>query len=98
MHVAGNLSHMYGSISNRLDTIGSFKPDDVKFWLAVRKANKDYEENGEHQCDEPVSKYFMQWLEQQWGIKIYMTDSGNYSTEFDVVSPDKYTMFVLKYS
>lgn len=98
MQVSPNVDSLYGTMTARLDTIGSFKQDDVKFWLAIRKANQDYEVNGEHGYYEPSQKYFMKWLEEQWGIKIYMTDSGNYSTVYDVVSPDKYTMFVLKYS
>lgn len=98
MQVSPNVDSLYGTMTARLDTIGSFKPNDFIFWMAIRKANQDYEKNGEHGYYEPSAKYFMKWLEAQWGIKIFMMDSGNYSTEYEIVSPDKYTMFVLKYS
>jgi hypothetical protein len=98
MQVSANIDHLYGTMTSRLDTIGSFNPNDVRFWLAVRRSNSDYEQNADHGEYLPTTLTFMSWLEEMWGVKITMLDSGNYDTTYEIISPDKYTMFVLKYS
>ena len=89
---------LYGTTEQRMDTLGSFKPDDLTFWSCVKRSYKDYEANGNHGYYEPAQVYFMRWLEEDWGVKLYMIENGNYSREYDIISPDKYTMFLLKYN
>jgi hypothetical protein len=98
MPVSANINHLYGTMTSRLDTIGRFTPGDVRFWMAVRRANSDYEKNADHGEYLPTALAFMQWMEENWGVKLILLDSGDWDTKYDIVSPDKYTMFVLKYT
>ena len=83
---------IYGDMTARLNTIGSFDADQIQSWRCIRRANTDWKLTQTGNTEE-----FIKWLVETWGIKLN-TDNGNYSTLFDIVSPDKYTMFVLKYS
>lgn len=98
MPVSANIDHLYGSMSSRLDTISSMTQYTISFWQAVKRANADYERTADHGEYLPTASVFMQWMEDNWGIKLILLDSGNWDTKYDIVSPDKYTMFVLKYS
>lgn len=98
MPVSANLNNLYGSLSSRLDTVGSMSAETIAFWQNIKRANTDYEQNGNHGYYEPNSVYFIKWLEENWGVKLTLLDSGNYDSKFEIISPDKYTMFVLKYS
>ena len=91
-------NELYGTTEQRMDTFGSFKTNDVTFWMSIKRSYKDYEQNGNHGYYEPAQQYFVKWLEEHWGVKIYVSDNGNYSREYNIISPDKYTMFLLKYS
>jgi hypothetical protein len=98
VEVSANLDHLYGTMSSRLDTIGSMTQDTIVFWQSVKRANDDYEQNADHGKHIPTALAFMQWMEDRWGIKLILLDSGNWSTDYKIITPDKYTMFVLKYS
>jgi hypothetical protein len=78
----------------RMDTIVSFTADQIQIWRCIQKANTDWKMTVRNTA---TTEEFIKWLVETWGIKL-TTDNGNYTTHFDIVSADKYTMFVLKYS
>lgn len=85
---------IYGDMTARLDTIGSFTADQINIWRCVQRCNTDWKSTVRHSDD---IQEFVKWLAETWGIKL-TTVQGSYSADFDVVSPDKYTMFLLKYN
>ena len=85
---------IYGDMTARLDTIGSFDADQIQSWRCIKRANTDWKLTVRNTND---TEEFIKWLVETWGIKL-ITDNGNYTTHFNIVSADKYTMFVLKYS
>lgn len=99
MQVTANVDHLYGTMTSRMDTIGTFTPATIAFWQSVKIAKSDYDKSvhsgglfNVRQID------FVNWLEDTWGIQLHISDSGNYESDFKIISDDKYTMFVLKYS
>ena len=84
---------IYGDMTARLNTIGSFDADQIQSWRCIQRANTDWKLTVKNTNTEE----FIKWLVETWGIKLN-TDNGNYTAHFDIVSADKYTMFVLKYS
>lgn len=85
---------IYGNMTARLDTIGSFDAGQIENWRCIQRANTDWKLTVRNIND---TEEFVKWLVETWGIKLN-TDNGNYTAHFDIVSADKYTMFVLKYS
>ena len=85
---------IYGDMTARLNTIGSFDADQIQSWQCIQRANTDWKLAVRNTND---TEEFVKWLVETWGIKLN-TDNGNYTAHFDIVSADKYTMFVLKYS
>ena len=85
---------IYGDMTARLNTIGSFDADQIQSWRCIQRANTDWKLTVRNTND---TEEFIKWLVETWGIKL-TTDNGNYTTHFNIVSADKYTMFVLKYS
>jgi hypothetical protein len=92
---------IYGDMTARMDTIVSFTADQIQIWRCIQRANTDWkisERNHDHPNNSVWhTEKFIKWLAETWGIKL-TTDNGNYTTNFDIISADKYTMFVLKYS
>ena len=90
---------IYGDMTARLNTIGSFDADQIQSWRCIQRANTDWKISVRNHSNNSVlnTEEFIKWLVETWGIKLN-TDNGNYTALFDIVSADKYTMFVLKYS
>ena len=90
---------IYGDMTARLNTIGSFDADQIQSWRCIQRANTDWKISVRNHPNnsESNTEEFIKWLVETWGIKLN-TDNGNYTALFDIVSADKYTMFVLKYS
>lgn len=99
MQVNLDANIIYGDMTARLNTIGSFDADQIQSWRCIQRANTDWKLTVRNHPNNSVSntEEFIKWLVETWGIKLN-TDNGNYTALFDIVSPDKYTMFVLKYS
>lgn len=93
MQVNLDANIIYGDMTARLNTIGSFDADQIQSWRCIQRANTDWKLTVKNTNTEE----FIKWLVETWGIKLN-TDNGNYTALFDIVSADKYTMFVLKYS
>ena len=94
MQVSLDANIIYGDMTARMDTIVSFTADQIQIWRCIQKANTDWKMTVRNTA---TTEEFIKWLVETWGIKL-TTDNGNYTTHFDIVSADKYTMFVLKYS
>ena len=94
MQVNLDANIIYGDMTARLNTIGSFDADQIQSWRCIQRANTDWKLTVRNTND---TEEFIKWLVETWGIKLN-TDNGNYTALFDIVSADKYTMFVLKYS
>ena len=94
-----NANVIYGDMTARLNTIGSFDADQIQSWRCIQRANTDWKMTLRNHPNNSGSntEEFIKWLVETWGIKLN-TDNGNYTALFDIVSADKYTMFVLKYS
>lgn len=86
---------LYSNPESRLDTVGSFSHSEINFWQQIRRANREFQKQ-----KTSVSKpdNFVSWMLEHWGIKLQVLDNGNYSPEFEISEPDKYTLFLLKYS
>jgi hypothetical protein len=99
MQVSLDANIIYGDMTARMDTIGSFDADQIQNWRCIQRANTDWKMTVRNHPtnSESNTEEFIKWLAETWGIKLN-TDNGNYTTHFDIVSADKYTMFVLKYS
>lgn len=89
---------MYNTNEDRLDTV--IGGTDIHFWMLIRRAKNDYEKNECHGYYEPTTEKFIKWLEEMWGVRIYMSEDGYNiaGNRFDIIAHDKYTMFMLKYS
>jgi len=94
MQVDLDANVIYGDMTARLDTIGSFNVGQIQGWRCIQQANSDWKLTV-REIDN--TEAFIKWLVETWGIKL-TTVSGSYAADFDIVSADKYTMFVLKYS
>ena len=94
MQVNLDANIIYGDMTARLNTIGSFDADQIQSWRCIQRANTDWKLTVRNTNN---TEEFVKWLVETWGIKLN-TDNGNYTALFDIVSADKYTMFVLKYS
>ena len=87
---------IYGDMTARLDTIGSFDADQIQSWRCIQRANTDWKMTVRNHPNNSVlnTEEFIKWLVETWGIKLN-TDNGNYTALFDIVSADKYTMLSL---
>jgi hypothetical protein len=99
MQVNLDANVIYADMTARMDTIGSFDADQIQIWRCIQRANTDWKISVRNHPNnsESNTEEFIKWLVETWGIKLN-TDNGNYTVLFDIVSADKYTMFLLKYS
>ena len=90
---------IYGDMTARMDTIGNFDADQIQSWRCIHRANTDWKMTQRNHPNNSVlnTEEFIKWLVETWGIKL-TTTNGDWVAHFDIVSADKYTMFVLKYS
>jgi len=92
---------IYGDVTARMDTIGTFSATEIQVWQAVRRANTDWKKNvrwTKHPNDSVLNSVeFTKWLAETWGIQLYFKDSS-WMTEFDIIDDSAYTMFLLKYN
>ena len=86
---------LYSNPESRMDTVGSFTTSEINFWQQIRRANREFQKQ-KTSVSEPDN--FVGWMLEHWGIRLQVLDNGNYSPEFEIIEPDKYTLFLLKYS
>ncbi len=90
---------IYGDVTFRMDTVGTFSATEIQVWQAVRRANTDWKKAGRVRAIDSVlnSVEFTKWLAETWGIQLHFKD-GSWVTEFDIIDDSAYTMFLLKYN
>jgi hypothetical protein len=77
----------------------NFRKNRWDYWAALKKARKDYlkdigELDGQFDAFE-----FDNWLANNYGLKINVTDTtGNITDSYVVIDEKKYLIFLLKYS
>lgn len=63
------------------------------FWRCLKRANEDYLE-----LDPTGEGTFREFMEANYGIKIYHDNNGQMLGTFDIVNESLYTFFKLKYT
>lgn len=78
-------------------------PEDVmasehrkQYWGALHAVRKEYREavgdnNG------MVGPTMPHWVEQKYGLRMGQDGSGNYTQDYEVVNPNRFLLFRLKY-
>lgn len=84
---------LYSTPDSRLDTVGSFTENQIEVWMMIRSANAEYRE--QFGSDFKTADW-LQWLNDQWGIRIRHLDLG-LDKNYEIVDEEKFLMFVLKY-
>lgn len=81
-------ANLYQHSEVRYDTVGTFNSSEIEIWMSIQKARQAYSGDEE----------FRHWLLDQWGVELFLADDGhNLSPHFKIQSPEKFTMFLLKY-
>lgn len=70
--------------------------NDVTVWMSIRSAKKDFDLT-DHPPYESSTIGFQKWLHDTWGITVTLSDDGYLSPLYQIVSEEKYVMFVLRY-
>jgi hypothetical protein len=67
-----------------------------QYWNALHSVRREYREAvGENEAmTGPTMPY---WVEQKYGLKMGLDDSGNYTQFYDVVDPKRFMLFQIKY-
>lgn len=91
-----NKNHLYSDRDTRLNTlIGSDQSRD--HWRSLQQARAEYI----NQCLEQDQAFellgFSQWLEDVYGVRLERID-GMIGQSFEVVDPDKYLIYQLKFA
>jgi len=80
-----------------MDTVGSFTPETIKHWRAIKQAHDSFLEeflvpdvsSGE------VSRAFELWISSEYGIQLILGGSGY--CNYEILDQSKYLFFVLKF-
>ncbi len=87
---------LYLNLEDRLNTLSNLSFNNSIVWQCINRCRSDYVETVN---PDATTREFLNWLLMTWGISITMAQDGyNLSPKFDIISNDKYTMFILKYS
>lgn len=79
---------LYANTAARLDTIIG---DSAGMWLRVSEAKKEYDAGHNKES-------FYAWLQDQYGVKLQFTPDGELTLANEIVDPQKFTVFLLKFS
>ena len=78
----------YANTAARLDTIIG---DSAEMWVKVTRAKKEYD-------SEYNKESFYAWLQEEYGIKLQFTPDGDLTLANEIIDPQKFTLFLLKFS
>lgn len=78
----------YESQERRLDTIIG---DSATTWAQINRAKTEYDT-----VDHGTESFYV-WLRETYGIKLKFTPDGNLQLENEIVDPQKFTIFLLKF-
>lgn len=97
-NLTANLS--YSDQSSRINIVSGIPYDNIAIWIAIRKAKDEYFKGvAQDKSSEDKTGDFIKWLLDTYGILISPAQDGYHlSPKFEIIRPDKYTMFMLKYS
>ena len=67
-----------------------------QYWNALHAVRTEYREAvGDNiEVKGPTLPF---WVEQKYGIKMGLDDSGNYTQYYDIVDPKRFMLFQIKY-
>ncbi len=80
--------HLYANNAARLDTIIG---DAGAVWVRVSQAKTEYDT-----VVHPKESFYV-WLQQTYGLKLSFTPDGDLELSNQIVDPQKYTIFLLKF-
>lgn len=80
--------NLYANTAVRLDTIIG---DAGAAWVRVSQAKAEYD------GVVPPKESFYVWLQQTYGLKLSFTPDGDLELSNQIVDPQKYTVFLLKF-
>ena len=66
-----------------------------KYWQTLKTLRNEYLENSSIKDEQETSR-FLDWVEQNYGIRSKMFD-GHLTDDYDIVDEKKYMIYVLKY-
>ena len=68
----------------------------VQYWGALHAVRAEYieEHKGLYDLTRP-SMHF--WVEQKYGLRMGLDETGNYTQAYEVVNPKKFMFFQIKY-
>ena len=78
----------YESQAARIDTIIG---DSKTIWMQIISAKKEFDTTDHPQVD------FYSWLNDNYGVKLKLTPSGEMSLENEITDDQKYLIFMLKH-
>jgi hypothetical protein len=79
----------YANTAARLDTIIG---DSKTIWLQIISAKREFDTTNHPQYD------FYSWLEQNYGVRLKLTPTGEMTLENDITDQQKYLIFMLKHA
>lgn len=79
---------LYANTAARLDTIIG---DSAGMWVKVSNAKKEYDSTY-------IKESFYAWLQEEYGLKLQFTPDGDLTLANEIVDPQKFTLFLLKFS
>ncbi len=89
--------NLYSTAEQRLDTVGTFNSEAIKHWQAIKRANDYF--TTEHLVPDvsytEVQMAFELWLNHDYGIRLVRSEGGYHN--YEIVDPNKYLIFVLKF-
>jgi hypothetical protein len=78
----------YANTFARINTIAG---DTAELWMSVFSARREFEK-----LSLPMSQ-FNQWIEDDYGIKFDIDNSGGYKLDYTIIDKEKYIFFLLKH-
>ena len=87
------------SQEERLNTLATVTKEDIAFWQSVKQCRNDFDTGDYHgPYGEPTTERFASWFKENYGVKLFIVDFGNFDLNYKIIDEQKYTLFVLKYT
>jgi hypothetical protein len=82
-------NNLYANTAARLDTIIG---DSGAMWVKITRAKREYDK-----LAYPKEAFYV-WLQVEYGLKLQFTPDGDLTLANEIVDPQKFTIFLLKFS
>lgn len=90
----------YWSWDDRINTVfgrDTFeRQEQYIHWKMLRSANTDFKKHHPDKIDDYL--FFMDWLQEKYGIRVYMAEGGYISGNFEITDEHKYLLFQIAYT